>query len=366
MKRGFTLIELVLVLAILSILSMMALRELGRGQSELRWQKSEEVLLDLERAIAGDPLWKDGTVRDSHGDVIATSFLSDCGRLPRAVTVPEDDSTLTLDELFVRPYDVPEYGLYEAAGHLSEAARATCGTNAADIGVYVPMGWRGPYLRTGAGNTAKEYVRDGWGNPFVSTRDVFLNDGVCEARLLPKDFFLWRDSFGETSPEDTCMTNGFPIAAIRHLGADGVEDVTEARIHSVTSSPAFFANRDHVIAFTNRQVLAIGVTLQLRTDWAPGFTPTGYCVRVYGPEPETAAHDPQHGAVRAWQGFGDSSPSFVFATTNLLAGRKIARAWVTGLQGGTTTNYYGVPETVYLHPGTNHLARPFLLNLDRP
>jgi len=131
-KRGFTLIEMVVVLAIIALATHLAMREL----SHLRDAKMER---------AADKQLE--SLRDA-----STAFLGDMGRLVTATNG-------TLSELWEMP-----------AGALPFAVRAAVASNLvkgasselADENVFVPTGWKGPYLRMPMGKTR---LFDPWGNP---------------------------------------------------------------------------------------------------------------------------------------------------------------------------------------------------------
>ena len=120
MKRGFTLIELVVALGVIAIVTHLAVRELTKfGEAKLT--KAADAQLEEVRSAA-------------------VAFLADTGRLVRA----EDG---TLSELWQMPTNLTAY-----------AARSV---KAGDKTVYVPSGWRGPYLKLPLG---KSSLRDAWGN----------------------------------------------------------------------------------------------------------------------------------------------------------------------------------------------------------
>lgn len=124
MKRGFTLIEMVVVLVVMAVAAHLAVRELSRLRERQLAETAERQLGEFRDAV-----W-------SHdADGAPTGFLSDMGRPPRS-----------LDELWSKPDDAGRYVVTNIGG-----------------GVYVPTGWNGPYLRLPAGKTA---VFDPWGNDF--------------------------------------------------------------------------------------------------------------------------------------------------------------------------------------------------------
>ena len=126
MKKAFTLVELVAVMAIVALTAHLAMRALGT-LAETRKRTSAQRRMEEIR----DGIWK----VDSSGS--ASGFLADTGRLPRR-----------LAELVERPAGLGEYAVKEA-GH----------------GIYVASGWKGPYVRLEAG---RGELLDPWGNEFLA------------------------------------------------------------------------------------------------------------------------------------------------------------------------------------------------------
>ena len=188
-QRGFTLIELTLVLFVLALSAHLAVRELSR-------QRARRL-----REAADSQLWEISSTLLS-GDC-ASGFLSDMGRLPAAIPVDPDDDTspLSLRELWSRPDGLGEYRARPAtAANLADGAPSAL----ADPDILVPCGWGGPYLRLPPTTTR---LRDPWGNP-IETPD---------SANLPR---LFSDP-DATTPADA---PGTPVAAIRHYGSDGLPD----------------------------------------------------------------------------------------------------------------------------------------------
>lgn len=289
-SRGFTLIELVMVLTILSVLSVLAIRKVGDGAAEARRAKSDRILEDLAEAIVGDPFAQDGVVRDREGAVINTSFLSDVGRLPHAWPRPDADPgdedairTLTLAELFVKPQSadpslptfVLPFNYYPATTNFFAPG---VDPKLADEKVLVPCGWRGPYLRMTSGDS-DVYLSDGWKRPFTARRDEFVGaSGECEARILPEDFGRWRDSSGTVFVAGTVMSNGFEIAFVRHLGDDKREEVTRERQEEVSHSPDRSLYQDRCLALWSNTCARIAVEVNCCST----NVPVRYDARIYG------------------------------------------------------------------------------------
>lgn len=331
-RQGFTLLELVIVLGILSVLTMLASRGITNRQHELRADKADALLADVEAAIVGDRFAKD-TER--------ASFVGDMGRLPRAVTNSLDETQLTLGELFVKPARAVVFGVYPAKGNLCSGAGLR--SLPMDDGVMVPMGWRGPYLRLGPGVT-EPFVRDPWGSPMVSwnARGAATN---AEDRLMGE---TWD---GLTEP---VATNGMPIAFIRHLGANGLSGLTEGEETGY--------DKDVVIApVSNAFVTAVNGYVEMPE------AAVSLVVRAYGPPPNPAS-EADAKRVMAWEwrrsGVWTEGDRVPFAMTNLsermTTGLRMIRA--CAVTGGAVTNF-SVPMPVVLTPGANVLTA--VLKIDR-
>ena len=190
-KHGFTLVELVVVLAVIAVLTHLAVRELSHLRdaklSKAADNQLEEIRASVYSRIPGEE---------------ATGFLADMGRLPR----PADDvrtdrssrttvTNSTLSELWLMPSDAKPYAVRQATAENLVPGLASLANDA----VYVPTGWRGPYLRLPFGKTR---LLDPWGNP------VEAEDEAGLPRLT--------------------VTNGF-ITAVAHYGsraqASGVRSI---------------------------------------------------------------------------------------------------------------------------------------------
>ena len=132
MNRGFTLVELVVVLLVIALTTHLAVREVSRVRDAKLAAAANRQLEDIRSA--------------------ALDFLADTGRLVMATNG-------TLSELWERPSGVAEYGIRPAT-----AANMVAGVDPRLVNpaVHVPTGWRGPYLRLPFG---KSRLFDPWGNP---------------------------------------------------------------------------------------------------------------------------------------------------------------------------------------------------------
>ena len=189
--RGFTLIELVVVLVILSLLTHLAVREMGKVQTTHQQRQAARQLDEIRQAV-----WA------TESGAEPTGFLVDLGRLPRAQATTNEmgQTVLTLSELWRRPVDVAPFAL-RAASVTNLVVPAALKNDLADVEVIVPCGWRGPYLHLPFG---RDRLLDPWGNPFETPDDA----GFTRLFLT----------------NDVAAVAGRPVGAIRHLGADARPD----------------------------------------------------------------------------------------------------------------------------------------------
>lgn len=115
MSRGFTLVEMVVVIAIVSILAGIMIPFIYRIWENTEIETTRERMADLKRAMVGDPRLIQNSMRIHYG------YVGDCGGLPSA-----------LDKLINDP-DCP--------------------------------GWNGPYLP--AGFNSSDYDKDAWGERII-------------------------------------------------------------------------------------------------------------------------------------------------------------------------------------------------------
>jgi len=147
MKRsGMTLVELLVVLAILALLTTVAVTSSDVVLSQGRYEATKRTLTDIQEAVLGPP-----NARQADGTLISTGFVADMGRSPLCTS---PDTTVGLSELWLLPSGIAPFSLIQSAN---------------DTDVVVPCGWRGPYLRLAVGQTS---VRDGWGNPLNLSGDL--------------------------------------------------------------------------------------------------------------------------------------------------------------------------------------------------
>lgn len=145
-QAGFSLLELLIVVSILSAAAYVALDAVDHDSSELRFNLTETRLKTIRRAIVGDP---NITV---NGSPMISGYAADVGQLPpclNALSVQTSVCGPGLDD----DINPPAYG--------PRVIDDTDGDGVADDGeaVYLMFGWNGPYV-TGLNGT----LQDAWGN----------------------------------------------------------------------------------------------------------------------------------------------------------------------------------------------------------
>lgn len=183
LRRRLTLIELVVVLAILAATAGVALRATDGLAQQARFETTGRTLGELETAIAGPR-----AAHQPDGTLVGSGFVADLGRLPRAVGA---DPRTQLAELWSNPLGLPAYAIR---------------TSDLDAAVRLGVGWRGPYLRLPPGASG---LRDAWGYPFELE-----------------------------SPSAAAAADGEEVARVRSLGADHGADETGWNLAQQTQLPA--------------------------------------------------------------------------------------------------------------------------------
>ena len=152
--KGLTLIEVVVVLAILAVLAGVAVRSLEPIADQTRYEVTQKTLETVRDAIVEDRRLSSGTRQLS-------GFVSDIGRLPETSSMLIDDVGTT-EFTGVTP-SVP-LSSFQFADRTGPAA-SNPPLNPTDVdcsGVSLRCGWRGPYVTVADPASG---VVDGWGRP---------------------------------------------------------------------------------------------------------------------------------------------------------------------------------------------------------
>ncbi|HEU4436221.1 MAG TPA: prepilin-type N-terminal cleavage/methylation domain-containing protein, partial [candidate division Zixibacteria bacterium] len=138
-EKGFTLIEVLLVIIVIGILAAVAFRSMDVALDNSRWDATTQELDRLSWAIAGNPELFANGVRSDFG------YVGDVGSLPP-----------NLDALVTNP------------------------------GGYAT--WRGPYIQNDFTQNPNDFKTDAWGNLYTYTGGVTIASGGSGGNPISKQY----------------------------------------------------------------------------------------------------------------------------------------------------------------------------------
>ena len=193
-RKGFTLVEVIVILVVMSILAAVAVPVALRVFETAAEDATREEMINLKKAMIGDTDRQQSAVRGNFG------FLGDMGRLP-----------INLDELY-RQGSLPSFS-YD---NLRQAG----------------AGWKGPYI-TGSfsGEESDEFKKDGLGNDYALTVGPGQLDGVLISSGLD----------GLSSTADDISLEILPVETTATLRG-GVKDALGNGISNVSVNLNFASN----------------------------------------------------------------------------------------------------------------------------
>jgi len=157
MKRknaGFTLLELVVVVAVMGLISTMAMDVYTDNSNQKRFEATKQRLAEIKFAIIGDPQMRVGS------QAVLTGFFNDMGRYPR--NLQELTESLTAQNypnsgLCIKDY-IPD----------DSVDQTTC---ASSSGTWIveaddKSAWRGPYINNLQSSNGAIVFIDAWGMDF--------------------------------------------------------------------------------------------------------------------------------------------------------------------------------------------------------
>lgn len=194
-NAGFTLLELVVVVAVMGLISTMAMDVYTDHSNQKRFETTKERLAEIKFAIIGDPMMRVGS------QAVLSGYYHDMNRLP-----------ITLSELIYRCRTSGNIGVIAADQVICEAT----------IGNVWELNWKGPYLTNIQSNGSELVFHDAWGNGISSTDGkfgwIFTTDNV-NGTVLVQSLGLGSgtNTYEEDYPSSGNLINKVDLNRIDHL-----------------------------------------------------------------------------------------------------------------------------------------------------
>lgn len=140
-NAGFTLLELVVVVAVMGLISSMAMDVYTDNSNQKRYEATKDRLAEIKFAIIGDPMMRKGS------QAVLSGFFNDMNRLPQSlselISSPATNETCT-NSTYTIESTYTDQATCELAGHIWGD-------------------WKGPYLNSQNINGNNVFT-DAWGN----------------------------------------------------------------------------------------------------------------------------------------------------------------------------------------------------------
>jgi prepilin-type N-terminal cleavage/methylation domain-containing protein len=148
-NAGFTLLELVVVVAVMGLISSMAMDVYTDNSNQKRYEATKSRLAEIKFAIIGDPMMRVGS------QAVLSGFFKDMGRLPR--NLKELTKNLTTQSYPNNGICITNY----VADETKTSASCSIGwvVQTDDVNK-----WKGPYLHNLQSSDGDLVFRDAWGN----------------------------------------------------------------------------------------------------------------------------------------------------------------------------------------------------------
>lgn len=355
LQNGLTLLEMVVVVAILAAVTTLAIRATSNLMNESRYEVTTQTLNSFRTAIIGQP-----ATSGSGAAPQISSFAADLGRMPRAV-IDASGTYLTLAEFFSANGN-PEFAFYSATETNTALVWDTSvqGSIALNRGItanllQVPCGWRGPYLYA---SPDQQSLADGWGKSIRSS--IGTTNSLVQ---------FWQYVTNAGLP-----TTAFSVATVSRAEIAGVA-VSPGAANGLTVNAADDPYLAPVYATVNLNEVRAQVVVQLNitglSTSSVNLPPKNNLyvdVRVFGPNPD-ADLTPSKPIRCVLKRMSYDTPSISAAlTTPFLVGPKVIICEIVSQNGGApslaVSGFSNVVSsaTAYFQPGVNFVQVGIAVN----
>jgi prepilin-type N-terminal cleavage/methylation domain-containing protein len=146
-NKGFTLIELMMVLTIMAVVSTVLLKSMSGLQDQSRYDQTVERVNQIKKAIVN--------TQTINGVTVVTGFVADMGRLPNNLRELVDNS-LASNPLWAN-------GICSASTYTTQISCTTNGASWTPYNANLNVGWNGPYIQISNDPSKPDAFTDGWG-----------------------------------------------------------------------------------------------------------------------------------------------------------------------------------------------------------
>lgn len=232
-NKGFTLIELVLVLVILAIVTNIAMVHMLDSVKSKKHEQAEKELKAITEAVVGSEASSAG------------SFVGTIGRLPYALSVVLEGKDSATERTAYAATELVAQGALPAYKQIvladkvasERSSSSPAYDNDMDSLVRLGVGWRGPYIKSAAANATEAGVLfDAWGNVMATPDAALLNGRLVDVN------------------SNAVVSAGVEVGGMVHFGADARPDNFVA--------PKEPADRDGAAMFNAYADLPVEVQLQ--------------------------------------------------------------------------------------------------------
>lgn len=182
-NTGFTLLELVVVVAVMGLISSMAMDVYTDNSNQKRFEATKERLAEIKFAIIGDPMMRVGS------QAVLSGYYNDMDRLPKS-----------LSELIYKCRTSTYVGVISAN-------QSTCEATAGNVW---ETDWKGPYLHNLQSSGGNLVFQDAWGNSSAGNFGWTFSDTASIGSLQIQSRGLDRGvGSSSTNPYD----NDYPVTS---------------------------------------------------------------------------------------------------------------------------------------------------------